>query len=143
MLAVSIVTDLGAPAEPVWRDALGQLALRGYAKSALAQQAGDDGFPDFNEEDRAWLFTDTLAMDGWDDTDPDAEHDPVALVTLLGEMVPPGQEPSVFEAVARIPHRQAADLLAVIGRLHPDKQVAKAARKAAYKASTRRSSRPV
>jgi hypothetical protein len=142
MLAVSIVTEIGAPAQPAWRDAMGQLPLRGYAKSAMAMQAGDGVLPDLSNEDIAWMFTDSLAMDGWDDTGSDAEHDPVALVTLLQEAIGSGLEP-VFEEVARIPHPQAADVLTVIGKVHPDKGVAKAARKAAYKASTRQASRRI
>ena len=42
MLAVAVVTEFGAPAEPAWRDALGRLELRGYAKIALAALAGGD-----------------------------------------------------------------------------------------------------
>jgi hypothetical protein len=43
----------------------------------------------------------------------------------------------MFELMARIPHPDAADVLTVIGRRHPDKKIAKLARKSAYKAATR------
>jgi hypothetical protein len=43
--------------------------------------------------------------------------------------------------MARVPHPQAADVLTAIGRYYPDKQIAKAARKAAYKAASRRAAR--
>jgi hypothetical protein len=39
--------------------------------------------------------------------------------------------------MARVPHPDAASVLTVIGRYHPDKKIAKAARKSAYKAASR------
>ena len=36
-----------------------------------------------------------------------------------------------------LPHPDAADVLTLIGKHHPDKKVAKAARRFAYKASSR------
>ena len=39
VLAVAVVTELGAPAEPAWRDVLGRMELRGYAKAILATLA--------------------------------------------------------------------------------------------------------
>ena len=39
--------------------------------------------------------------------------------------------------MARLPHPDAADVLTVVGRLYPDKKIAKLARKSAYKAATR------
>ena len=51
--------------------------------------------------------------------------------------IPAGQEPAVFEIMARVPHPDAAGVLTVIGRHHPDKKIAKAARKSAYKAASR------
>jgi hypothetical protein len=80
--------------------------------------------------------SDPLAAAGL--TDPDAEHDPAELARLLDEVVPRGQEQNAFEAMARLPHREVAEVLTVIGRHHPDKKTAKPARKAAYKAGTRR-----
>jgi hypothetical protein len=124
-----------AAAEPAWRGCLSQVALRGYAKAALARLTGQEIPDDLEPADIAWLATDTLAAAGL--TDPDAEHHPAELAPLLGEVVPPGQEQNAFEAMARLPHRQVAEVLTVIGRHHPDKKTAKLARKAAYKAGTR------
>src|SRR5207249_4218733 len=43
MLAVGVVvTELGAPAEPVWREVLGRIELRAYAKAALAALSESD-----------------------------------------------------------------------------------------------------
>lgn len=140
MLAVAVVTEFGAPAGPAWRDALGRLELRGYAKVALAMLAGSDLPADLepSPDDLAWMLIDGLAMEGWDDLDDDAGPDPAALGQSLREAIPAGQEPAVFEVMARVPHPDAADVLTAIGRHHPDKKVAKAARKSAYKAASRR-----
>ena len=143
VLAVAVVTELGAPAEPAWRDVLGRLELRGYAKVALATLAGGDPEADMSaglelaDDDLAWVLTDALVTDGWDDVDDEAEYQPAALAKRLGEAIPAGREPAAFEMMARVPHPDAATVLTVIGRYHPDKNIAKAARKSAYKASSR------
>jgi hypothetical protein len=143
MLAVAVVTELGAPAEPAWREVLSRPELRGYAKVTLAMLAGGDPAADMpaglelTPDDLAWMLIDGLVMAGWDDLDDDAEHDPADLAEQLREAIPAGQEPAVFEMMARIPHPDAADVLTVIGRHHPDKKIAKAARKSAYKAASR------
>lgn len=149
MLAVAVVTELGAPAAPAWRDVLDQPELRGYAKAALAMGVmpamGVGGDPEaavvpgleLSRDDVAWVLTDALVVDGWDDLEDDAGHEPAALAKRLREAIPAGQEPAVFEMMARIPHPDAASVLTVIGRHHPDKRIAKAARKSAYKAASR------
>src|SRR6266702_1544055 len=143
MLAVAVVTEFGAPAEPAWRDALGRPELRGYAKVTLAALAGADPAADVPDglelapDDLAWILTDGLVMEGWDELDDDAEHDPAELAERLRAAIPAGEEPAVFEMMARVPHPDAANVLTMVGRYHPDKKVAKAARKAAYKAASR------
>ena len=143
VLAVAVVTGLGAPAEPAWRDVLGQLELRGYAKVTLAALAGGDPAADMPaglelaDDDLAWVLTDALVTDGWDDVDDEVEYEPAALAKRLGEAIPAGREPAAFEMMARVPHPDAASVLTVIGRYHPDKKIAKAARKSAYKAASR------
>jgi hypothetical protein len=47
----------------------------------------------------------------------------------------------VFEAIARLDHPDAEAVLAMIGKHASDKAIAKAARRAAYEASTRRAAR--
>ena len=148
VLAVGVViTELGALAEPVWREALGRIELRGYAKAALA--ALPDGDPALaplprvapDDHDLAWMIIDALAAEGWDDLSDDAGREPEALSEQLGEAIPAGQELAVFELMARVPHPNAADVLTVVGRHHPDKKIAKLARKSAYKAATRQAAR--
>jgi len=148
ILAVSVVvTELGAPAEPVWREVLGRIELRAYAKAALATLPGGDpaaaSLPELEPDgqDLAWMITDALVAEGWGDLSDDADIEPEALAKRLGEAVPAGQEPAVFEMMARVPHPDAADVLTVIGRHHPDKRIAKLARKSAYKAASRQVAR--
>ena len=144
MLAVALVVELGALAEPAWRGVLDQIGLRGYAKAALAILAEGDaaatavppGF-ELDDDDVAWMLADALVVDGWDDVDDDAEHEPAALAERLREAIPAGRELAAFEMMARVPHPDAANVLAVIGKYHPDKNIAKLARKSAYKAASR------
>jgi hypothetical protein len=148
ILAVGVViTEIGAPAEPVWREALDRIELRAYAKGALAALAAGDPAvalrpglePD--DQDLAWMITDALAAEGWDDPGDVAGDESEALVRRLGETIPAGQELAVFELMARVQHPNAADVLTVIGRHHLDKKIAKLARKSAYKAATRQAAR--
>ena len=148
ILAVGVVvTELGAAAEPAWHDALGRIELRGYAKAALAAPPGGDpaaaSLPGLEPDghDLAWMITDALAAEGWDDLTDEAGHEPEALAKRLGEAAPAGQELAMFELISREPHPAAADVLTVIGRHHPDKKIAKQARKSAYKAATRQAAR--
>jgi hypothetical protein len=43
----------------------------------------------------------------------------------------------VFDAISRSPHPDAATVLSLVGKHHPDKRVAKAARGSAHHARTR------
>jgi hypothetical protein len=144
MLAVTLVIELGVSAEPAWRDALDRIELRGYAKAALATLAEGDPAAtdvpagcDLAADDLAWMLTDALVMDGWDDVDDDAENEPAALAERLRDSIPAGREVAAFEMMARVPHPDAANVLTVIGKYHPDKRIAKLARKSAYKAASR------
>jgi len=141
ILAVSVVvTGIGELAGPAWREALDRIELRAYAKAALS--GGDPATASLpglepDARDVAWMITDTLAAEGWDDLSGEDDREPEELAKRLGEAIPAGQELAMFEVMARIPHPDAADVLTVIGRRHPDKKIAKLARKSAYKAATR------
>ena len=137
--AVTIVSRLGQAAEPAWREALGRVELRSYAKPQLAQLAGLNlEGPDLPAElqpdraDAAWLIADTFG--------------PFSRFDLGRERIPfdvSGFEKpdEIFEAIARLDHPDAEAVLAMIGKHARDKTTAKAARRAAYKASTRRAAR--
>lgn len=136
MVAITAVSRLGAAAEPMWRGALDVRELRPYAKIALTEIAG--GSPDvamlpgleLEAEDVAWLLTDVLAA-------ASVALEPGELARQLGDSVPDGQEEMMFGVMARLPHPDVADVLTLIGKHHPDKKVAKAARRSAYRASSR------
>ena len=142
MLAVAAVTQIGAPAEAALRASLGVPQVRGYAKVTLLSLSGIDevngGSADVPAElelgpdDLAWLATDLLTL-ACDDEYPDPDD----LAVSFREAVPPGQEVPLFEAMVRSAHPDALDVLEHLGRFHPDKQVAKAARTAAHKAASR------
>jgi hypothetical protein len=142
---VAIVTELGAAAERAWRDRLDTPGLRPYAKMALARldDLEDEPLPADLEpdvDDLSWMATDLLAI-ACADTDTDADE----LAEAFAEAMPPDGEAGPFlELLARGPHPDALDVLEHIGEYHPDKAIAKEARRAAYKASMRQgaASRP-
>ena len=60
--------------------------------------------------------------------------DPSVLVQTGSIEVQAGQELEIFEVMWRLPHPSAGDVLSLLGTHHPDREIAKAARKAAFKA---------
>jgi hypothetical protein len=134
LLAVAATQTLGAAAEPAWRDALARPELRPYAKFALTEIAGGEPgitmLPGLEPEaaDIGWMLIDTLAV---------MSGDPDELPQRIRDAIPAGQEQQAFDAISLSPHPDAAVVLTLIGKHHPDKQIAKAARKAAYRASSR------
>jgi hypothetical protein len=141
MLAVATVTRMGAPAEAAWRANLDVPGVRGYAKVALAQLAGVDTGeaadlpPDLEMEpaDVAWVATDLLVL-AIDDEFPDPDE----IAVSFREAVPASAEPTIFDAMASSGHPDVLLVLSHLGEFHPDKQIAKAARTAAHKVSSRR-----
>ena len=131
MAAVAAVRGLGAAAEPGWQAALDVPALRPYAKMALTEIAGGPR-PELEQDpgDMAWLLVDLLAATG-------EAAEPGELAVELAGWMPPGTEEALFDAMSRLRHPDAAAVLTLIGEQHPDKKVAKAARRYAYKASSR------
>ena len=143
LLAVAVATDLGAAAETAWRDHLGMLELRPYAKVALVQIGGlaeGDALPPELEpdpDDLAWMATDLLAI-VCDDEDTDADE----ISEAFAEALPPDGDPAAFlDLISRGPHPDALIVLEHIGEYHPDKAIAKEARKVAYKATMREAAR--
>ena len=142
--AIMMVSRLGQAAEPAWREALDRVELRCYAKPQLAKLAGLDPEGDLPADleteraDIALLIADTLGP--FSHLDFGQEKFPFA----LGELTRiSGLEKTAdaFEAIARLDHPDAEAVLRMIGRHASDKATAKAARRAAYKASTRRAAR--
>jgi hypothetical protein len=143
--AVTIASRLGQAAGPAWREALDRVELRCYAKPQLAKLAGlDPEGTDLPAElkpgraDIAWLIADTFGP--FSHFDLGQEKFPVDFAEL--QRVSGLEKPDeVFEAIARLDHPDAEAVLTMIGKHASDKTTAKAARRAAYKASTRRAAR--
>lgn len=133
-IATSIAAKVSGEARSQWKQALDDPGLRPYAKITLAQLGGEAGGVGADLEptvaDVAWLLTDTLAAMA-------DELEPEGIADQLSEAVPAGQEQQVFEAMWRLDHPQVHEVLTLLGKHHPDKKVAKAARKAAFKVAPR------
>jgi hypothetical protein len=129
LFAVAVTNRLGERAVRRWRAALDQPELRAYAKVALPELAGAAGsdVEPLTVADLAWLVTDMLAVAEEDD-DLDAE---------LRAAVPAGTEHEVIDAMWRLDHPQAGEVLSMLGEHLPDRKLAKAARTAAFKATSR------
>ncbi|MEU3274531.1 hypothetical protein ABZ639_27120 [Saccharomonospora sp. NPDC006951] len=119
-----LVRALGAEAESRWRAAIDDPNLRAYAKLALLELEGER--PEWRPEqsDLAWLVADSLAAAG-------SEVAPEELAETL-----PADNAGLIDELWRIDHPDAHRVLTMLGQ-HPDKAIAKAARKAAFKAADR------
>ncbi|WP_333764266.1 hypothetical protein [Streptomyces sp. IBSBF 2390] len=120
--ALSLV---GAEAEPALREVLDDPELGGLARVWLSERGAAE-VPAPSEELVFWLTVDTVAAQLQAEGNSDELQ---ALVEGLAE-----QHSGFFSAAWRVDHPATADVLEAMGRLHPDKKVAKEARKAAFKA---------
>ncbi|MEU0117864.1 hypothetical protein ABZ137_30275 [Streptomyces bobili] len=120
--ALSLV---GAQAEPAVRDVLDDPELGGLARVWLSELGAAD-VPPPSEDLVYWLTIDTLAAQ------LAAEGNSEELQALLEGLAQ--QHGGFFAAAWRVGHPATADVLEAMGRLHPDKRIAKEARKAAFKA---------
>lgn len=120
--ALSLV---GPEAEPALREVLDDPELGGLARVWLTEA----GFPDVpapSQDLVFWLTVDTVAAQ------LAAEGNSEELRALVEGLA--AQHSGFFAAAWRVDHPATADVLEAMGRLHPDKKVAKEARKAAFKA---------
>lgn len=120
--ALSLV---GASAEPALREVLDDAELGGLARVWLTEHGAVD-VPAPSEAMVYWLTIDTVAAQ------LAAEGNSEELRALVEGLAQ--QHGGFFAAVWRVDHPATADVLEAMGRLHPDKKVAKEARKAAFKA---------
>lgn len=119
----------GGEAEPAVRDVLHDRELGGLARVWLTER-GVAGVPQPSEDMVFWLAVDTVAaqLGGLRDDTPELRE----LVEHLVAM-----HRGFFAAAWRVDHPATPEVLEAMGRLHPDRQVAKDARKAAFKARSR------
>ncbi|MFI6157722.1 hypothetical protein ACIBCA_34125 [Kitasatospora sp. NPDC051170] len=129
VLAVEALRQLGAAAEPAAREVMDDPELGGAARAWLAGL----GRTDVPAPERAmalWTVIDTFAaqlLGGGEG----------AMRELIADL-PVGDESSGwFAEVWRVDHPYTADVLEAIGEMHPERAVAKEARKAAFKARSR------
>ncbi|KJY43362.1 hypothetical protein VR41_03630 [Streptomyces sp. NRRL B-1568] len=119
---------LGSEAEPALREVLDDPQLGGLARVWLAEHGATD-VPEPGEAMVFWLTIDTIAAQ------LAGEGDSEELRELVEGLV--GGHSGFFDSAWRCDHPATADVLEAMGRLHPDKKVAKQARKAAFKARSR------
>ncbi|WJV49527.1 hypothetical protein [Streptomyces flavofungini] len=120
--ALSLV---GNEAEPALREVLDDAELGGLARVWLAEHGAAD-VPPPSEGMVFWLTIDTVAAQ------LAAEGNSEELQALVEGLA--AQHSGFFAVAWRVGHPATADVLEAMGRLHPDKKVAKEARKAAFKA---------
>lgn len=124
--ALSLV---GVSAEPALREVLDDAELGGLARVWLTEHGATD-VPQPSEAMIFWLTIDTVAAQ------LAAEGHSEELQALVEGLA--GQHSGFFATAWRVEHPATADVLEAMGRLHPDKAIAKAARKAAFKARSQR-----
>ncbi|KUM76474.1 hypothetical protein [Streptomyces griseorubiginosus] len=120
--ALSLV---GTVAEPALREVLDDPELGGLARVWLVERGFED-VPAPSQDMVFWLTVDTIAAQ------LAAEGNSEELQGLVEGLAQ--QHGGFFAAAWRVDHPATADVLEAMGRLHPDKKVAKEARKAAFKA---------
>ncbi|WP_405409276.1 hypothetical protein [Streptomyces sp. NBC_01124] len=120
--ALSLV---GAEAEPALREVLDDAELGGLARVWLTEHGARD-VPAPSQDMVFWLTIDTVAAQ------LAAEGNSEELRALVEGLAQ--QHSGFFDTAWRVEHPATPDVLEAMGRLHPDKKIAKEARKAAFKA---------
>ncbi|GLW12133.1 hypothetical protein Misp01_72610 [Microtetraspora sp. NBRC 13810] len=126
-IAVTIVDRLGPEAEPAVRAHLADPELRPHVIHWLSAR----GFaaPPLSQAEVLWVSVDMLAL-----AISAADEDPEAFAE---NMAASGPSAHMIEEMWRVDHPDVVDVLDLLGRSLPDGTVAKAARKAAFKARSR------
>ncbi|OON74742.1 hypothetical protein [Streptomyces tsukubensis] len=120
-----VLSLTGPEAEPALREVLDDQQLGGLARVWLTENGARD-VPAPPESMVFWLTVDTIAAQ------LAAEGNSEELQGLVEGLSQ--QHSGFFDTAWRVDHPATADVLDAMGRLHPDKKVAKEARKAAFKA---------
>ncbi|MEV8637291.1 hypothetical protein AB0395_37180 [Streptosporangium sp. NPDC051023] len=126
-IAVTIVDRLGPEAEPAVRRHLQEAELRPHAIHWLS--ARGLAAPALTQEEVLWMSVDTLAL-----AISAAEDDPETFAENMAASGPPAH---VIDEMWRVDHPDVVQVLELLGRSLDDPNVAKAARKAAFKARSR------
>ncbi|MDH6216150.1 hypothetical protein [Streptomyces pseudovenezuelae] len=129
LLCQQALSLVGAEAEPALREVLDDPELGGLARVWLAEHGASD-VPAPSEAMIFWLTIDTVAAQLAAEGNSDELRE---LVLGLA-----AQHGGFFAAAWRVEHPATADVLEAMGRLHPDKRIAKEAKRAAFKARSQR-----
>jgi hypothetical protein len=122
--AFAVLDRIGEPAIAEVRAALADPVLRAHA-SVWLHEHGEQA--ELRPEDRTWLLVDLGA--GLLE-----EADPRDVVAELLPDVPAADQAEIVAGLWRVSHPGVTDLLTALSEHHPDPAVARAARKAAFKA---------
>ena len=125
--AFAVMDRVGAAAVPTVRRALANPVLRPHAAVWLREHGEEAGL---SREDSAWLLVDL----GAGLLEEAAPEDVVA--ELLPDL-PPHAQAELVAGLWRVEHPAVTELLTTLSDHHPEPDVAKAARKAAFKARSR------
>jgi hypothetical protein len=126
--AFAVLDRIGTPAVAAVRAAMAEPLLRAHAAVWLHEH-GEEA--DLGPADRAWLLVD-LGAGLLEEADP---RDVVA--ELLPDVAPDAQA-EIVAGLWQVRHPAVIDLLTTLSEHHPDAGVARAARKAAFKARSAR-----
>jgi hypothetical protein len=122
--AFAVLDRIGGDAVPAVRAAMDEPVLRAHAAVWLHEH-GEEA--ELGPDDRTWLLVD-LGAGLLEEADP---RDVVA--ELLPEL-PPAAQAEIVAGLWQVSHPGVTDLLTALSDHHPDPSVARAARKAAFKA---------
>ncbi|WP_033317880.1 hypothetical protein [Streptomyces yerevanensis] len=125
LLCQQALSLVGTEASGALREVLDDPELGGLARVWLTERGVPD-VPAPSEDLVFWLTVDTIAAQ------LAAEGNSEELQALVQGLA--AQHSNFFDAAWRVDHPATPDVLEAMGRLHPDKKVAKEARKAAFKA---------
>ena len=128
-IAAVVLQQVGQEAEQLIRDALDVPQTRPYAAVWLNTHGDDKTVP--SEADLQWMFVDTLA--GM--VEAVGPHDAVQIALADSEV--DNDLTTLVEGVWRLDHPHVGEVLDAIGDHHHDKELAKIARKAAFKARSK------
>jgi hypothetical protein len=132
LVAVNLVRGMGPAAHRAWRDAMQRPELRGYARITLSLMAADlprSTLPQAIEpdsDDLARVAGDLLELGFGEEI-----LDPEEIAAKFREAVSEGAEMWIIGLMSRDSRPEIVRVLVALGRRHPDRGIAKAARKAA------------
>ena len=119
---------IGADAEAALREVLEDRELGGLARVWLVEHGAKD-VPQPDEQMVFWLTVDTIAAQ------LATAGEAAELRGLVQGLV--DQHTGFFDKAWKVEHPATSEVLEAMGRVHPDRQTAKEARKAAFKARSR------